>query len=58
MLPLVLPSLRMTDLDDPDGLQFFQRLLETSGILAALRDAGIEEGDTVSLYDWEFEYLP
>ena len=31
--------------------------LETSGILDALRQKGIQEGDTVSIYDLEFEFV-
>ena len=29
----------------------------SSGIIAALEDAGIRQGDTVSVYDIEFEYV-
>ncbi len=43
--------------DDYESLQYFQRVLDTSGILAALREKGIQEGDTVSIYDLEFEYV-
>ena len=48
--------LSKTDLDDYASLQYFQTVLQTSGILDALREKGIQEGDTVSIYDLEFEY--
>lgn len=47
-----------TDLDDYSSLQYFQTVLQNSGILDALREKGITEGDTVNIYDLEFDYLP
>ncbi len=54
----LLKILNKTDVEDYESLQYFQKVLETSGILEALRNRGIEEGDTVSIYDLEFEYVP
>ena len=45
------------DFDDYESLQYFQRVLIHSGVIDALRNAGIEEGDTVSLYDLEFDFV-
>ena len=50
--------LAKTDLNDYSSLQYFQTVLKSSGILQALIDRGICEGDTVSIYDLEFEYVP
>lgn len=47
-----------TDLDDYASLQYFQKVLQTSGIADALQEKGIQEGDTVCIYDFEFEYVP
>ncbi|MCH5197547.1 MAG: GTPase ObgE [Oscillospiraceae bacterium] len=47
-----------TDMDDYESMQYFQRVLEQSGIIAALVDEGIKEGDTVIIYDLEFDYVP
>ena len=55
--PWLLRILRRTDIDDYESLQYFQRLLQTSGILAALEEKGVQEGDTVCIYDFMFEYL-
>ena len=50
--------LNKTDMDDYESLQYFQRVLESSGILAALVERGVKEGDNVHIYDLEFEYVP
>ena len=47
-----------TDLNDYSSLQYFQNVLQSSGIIKALVDRGITEGDTVSIYDLEFDYVP
>lgn len=53
-----LKILKGIDIEDYEALQYMQRVLEKSGIFDALREKGIEEGDVVSLYDIEFEYVP
>ncbi len=53
----LLPILRTIDMDEFDSLQYMSRVLEKSGVIQALRDAGVQEGDTVSLYDFEFEFV-
>ncbi len=54
----LLKILNKTDIDDYESLQYFQRVLESSGILASLAERGIKEGDTVIIYDLEFDYVP
>ncbi len=53
----LLKILQRTDLDDYESLQYFQRVLQSSGIIDELEEKGIEEGDTVSIYDLEFDYV-
>lgn len=53
----LLKILARLDLDDYESLQYFQRVLHSSGIIDALKERGIEEGDTVSIYDLEFDYV-
>ena len=43
--------------DDYESLNYFQNVLVDQGVIDALRDAGIEEGDTVSIYDLEFDFV-
>ena len=53
----LLAIMKTIDFDDYESLQYFQRVLIHSGVIDALRNAGIEEGDTVSLYDLEFDFV-
>ena len=43
--------------DDYESLSFFQRVLIKNGVIDKLREAGVEEGDTVSIYDFEFDFV-
>ena len=43
--------------EDYESLQYFQRVLQQSGIIKALINAGVQDGDIVSVYDIEFEYV-
>lgn len=56
--PWLVPILARANMDDYDSLQYFQHVLEKSGIIDALLERGMQEGDTVSIYDLEFEYIP
>ena len=53
----LLPVMRSVNFDDYESLQYFQRVLQSSGVIDALERAGVEEGDTVSIYDFEFDFV-
>lgn len=55
--PWLLKILQRCDLDDYESLQYFQRVLISTGIIDALKEKGINEGDTVSIYDLEFDFV-
>jgi len=55
--PWIQPIMRTVDPDDYSSLQYFQRVLINSGIIARLEELGIQEGDTVSLEGFEFEFI-
>ena len=55
--PWLVRILAQVNMDDYESLQYFQRVLISSGIIDALRDRGVEEGDIVSIYDFEFEFV-
>ena len=55
--PWLVPIINKTDMNDYESLQYFQRVLTSSGIIDALREKGIEEGDTVNIYDLEFDFV-
>ncbi len=54
----ILDVMNRVDPDDYESLQYFERVLRQSGIIDALEDKGIAEGDTVSVYDVEFDFVP
>ena len=49
--------MRSINFDDYESLNYFQNVLMNNGVFDALREAGINEGDTVSLYDVEFDFV-
>ncbi len=46
----------MTYFDQPGSVRRFQRLMAGLGVEKALRAAGIQEGDSVIIGDWELEW--
>jgi GTP-binding protein len=46
-----------TNFEDDESLSYFQRMIRKKGIVDALKAAGIQEGDTVRMYDIEFDYV-
>ena len=42
--------------DDYESRMYFDRQLRKSGLFDRLEEQGIEDGDTVSIYDFEFDY--
>lgn len=46
-----------TNMEDYESLQYFQRSLKKSGIIKKLKNAGIEDGDSVYIYGCEFDYV-
>ena len=42
--------------DDMESLQYFQKAMESQGVFDRLREMGIEDGDTVRIYELEFEF--
>ena len=47
----------MSDLESRDSVRYLQRRLEKIGIFTKLREAGISEGDSVAIGEFEFEFL-
>jgi GTP-binding protein len=48
--------LNRVNLSDSEGRMYFDRVLRSSGVFDRLEDLGVQEGDTISMYNWEFEY--
>ena len=51
------PILNTVNMEDYESLQYFQRVLRSSGIIDELERMGIHEDDVVSIYDFEFNYV-
>ena len=49
--------LGMVDPEDEESLGYFQRVLLNAGIIDKLEEMGIEEGDTVSILNFDFDYI-
>lgn len=43
--------------DDYESLNYFQRVLQSCGVFEMLEERGCKDGDTVSIYDFEFDYV-
>ena len=54
--PKIEKMLGYTNLESEKGFTFFQRFLREGGILEELEKAGIQEGDTVRMYGFDFDY--
>lgn len=50
--------LSMVNLNDRESLGYFQRSLRNMGVIDALVEKGIREGDTVRMGEIEFDYVP
>lgn len=55
--PRIERMLGYTNLDSEKGFEFFQKFMKNNGIIDELEKLGIEEGDTVKLYGWHFEWI-
>ncbi|MBQ7724457.1 MAG: Obg family GTPase CgtA, partial [Lachnospiraceae bacterium] len=45
-----------TNLDSEKGFMFFQNFMKDIGALEKLKELGINEGDTVKIYGFQFDY--
>lgn len=43
--------------DNFESMNFFQRVLQRSGVFDMLEEHGCRDGDTVSIYDFEFDFV-
>ena len=56
--PWIIPIFNSVNTDDYESLQYFQRVLRSSGIIDELENQGIQEGDTVRIYNFDFDFIP
>ena len=61
VMPLELDTFFMPNppnfsMESQRGFEFFQKFMKENGIIDELLELGMQEGDTVKLYGWQFEY--
>ena len=54
--PRIERMLGYTNLESEKGFDFFQKFMKENGILDQLEALGIQEGDTVRMYNLQFDY--
>lgn len=55
--PAVQKVMRNVNLEDNESVYYFQKKLEELGVNEALKKAGVREGDTVRVVDWELDWI-
>lgn len=54
--PKIEKMLGYTNIDSEKGFLFFQKFLKQQGIIKELEKLGVQDGDTVRMYELEFDY--
>lgn len=54
--PRIINVINSINFNDYESMAYFQKILRNSGIIDALEQKGIKDGDTVNIYDVEFDY--
>ena len=54
--PAIENLMRRVNIRDNESFAYLQRMLKKLGIEQALRDKGVQEGDTVHVLEWDFEW--
>ena len=49
--------LMTASMEDYSSLQYFQRVLRANGVIDRLEELGIQEGDTVDIMGFQFDYV-
>ena len=45
-----------TNFEDYESRMWFEKMMQESGLYQRMEEMGIQDGDMVSLLDWEFQY--
>ena len=53
----LLQVMKGINFDDYESLNYFQKVLINGGVIDALRKKGCSDGDTVSIYELEFDFM-
>jgi len=50
-------AMRSVNFDDYESRMYFEKVLRKAGVFDRLREMDVQEGDTISIYDLEFDYI-
>ena len=50
-------AMESVNFSDYESRMYFERILKNAGVFSRLEEMGIQEGDTVSIYNLSFEYI-
>lgn len=53
----LLRVMRNVNFEDRESLAYFQKVLRRTGVIDQLRQKGVSDGDTVNIYDFEFDFV-
>ena len=54
--PAIRELMRKVNMEDNESLYYFQKRLSELGVNQKLKDAGVQEGDTVKVFDYLLEW--
>ena len=54
--PAIRELMRNVNMEDNESLYYFQKRLSELGVNQKLKDAGVQEGDTVKVFDYLLEW--
>ena len=46
-----------TNFNDAGSLRYLQKYIEEKGAIEKLKEMGLEDGDTIKIFDYDFEYI-
>lgn len=55
--PAIRELMRKVNMEDNESLYYFQKKLDELGVNQKLKEAGVQEGDTVKVFDYELEWV-
>ena len=55
--PAIRELMRKVNMEDNESLYYFQKRIEDLGVNTKLKEAGVKEGDTVRVVDYELEWM-
>lgn len=55
--PFLEPIMAVANMEDYESLQYFQRVLRHSGIIEKLEEMGVQEGQTVDIAGFQFDFI-